>query len=465
MGVAVRYALGIGLGPISARICKLARYARQVLHEQRGVRILQPANRAPDCGYLCFTVAGHDDAAVVKALADKMGTFLSTAHRQSRDADPARWEEPSTCVVAALHYYNTEHDIDTLAKHLKVLLINGSADTDLLEWVHIDELEPALPAVAVPHTPAAADNVGTGFCSALQEAMMLTESDARSAAGQADASRAAVVAAAVDGDRDGDNDGDNGVAMAASTGADRAGRKQSTRARSSTGASNHPSPNSGGGSLYASRSRSPSSVPNEDGTDSDGTDGDGVDSDGTDSDGTDGDGDSTPHRGPSPHMANSFLNFRTQSRAIPAGASTAALGANTPLFALGTPPSLLSLHHPMQSMTTHTHSHDHASEESAEMYLNGVCCNDEEIDDDVAEPAAAHTLGAHRSPSRPDLRATLCRPGSGRSKGGAAAQAGHPRVGSTASVDSGLDMPMLSTRPSGGHALMHCRLKPEDLRM
>ena len=117
LGVAIDYALDIGLGPIEARCRLLANRLRTGLAAIRGIEI-RDLGRAPGA-IVSFTVDGHDARAVVRdAAAAAITIGVSNPSSTRLDAE-ARALPP--VVRASPHYYNTEAEIDRLIERVSGL--------------------------------------------------------------------------------------------------------------------------------------------------------------------------------------------------------------------------------------------------------------------------------------------------------------------------------------------------------
>jgi len=117
LGVAVDYALELGIDAIWARIQELATQLRAKLQEVDGVTLL---DRGAVLGAtVTFTVDGHEPAAIRDFLAAR-GVNVSVMDRSSAQLDyGARGIE--TAVRSSVHYYNNENDLDRLVEGLKAL--------------------------------------------------------------------------------------------------------------------------------------------------------------------------------------------------------------------------------------------------------------------------------------------------------------------------------------------------------
>ena len=114
LGVAVEYALAIGLEAIEERCRTLAHRLRSGLGKLSDVR-LHDLGRQP-CAIVSFTVQGYE-AETVKARLSAAGINVSTSTPSSTLLD-AKARGLPTLVRASPHYYNTEEEIDGLVRML-----------------------------------------------------------------------------------------------------------------------------------------------------------------------------------------------------------------------------------------------------------------------------------------------------------------------------------------------------------
>jgi selenocysteine lyase/cysteine desulfurase len=115
LGVAVDYALELGVDAIWARIQELAGRLRDALREVEGVTLL---DRGAVLGAtVTFTVEGTEAADVQRRLG-KRGVNVSTMERTSAQLDfgPRGIE---TAVRSSVHYYNDDSDLDRLVEGVK----------------------------------------------------------------------------------------------------------------------------------------------------------------------------------------------------------------------------------------------------------------------------------------------------------------------------------------------------------
>ncbi|MGW3963883.1 aminotransferase class V-fold PLP-dependent enzyme [Amycolatopsis sp. NPDC005003] len=116
LGAAIDYALGWGLPSIESRVASLAATLRDRLAEA-GARVHDAGARK--CGLVTFSVDGTPAAEVKARLAEaNINTSLST--RTSAQYDFTARALPDM-VRASVHYYNTEDEIDLLAREVEKL--------------------------------------------------------------------------------------------------------------------------------------------------------------------------------------------------------------------------------------------------------------------------------------------------------------------------------------------------------
>lgn len=108
LGVAVDYALDLGLDAIEARVGALAGRLRDGLGSLDGVTVRDLGVR--QCGIVTFDVRGVDAADVRSALADHgVAVWVSEASQARIDMGDRRL---SSIVRASVHYLNTDDEID-----------------------------------------------------------------------------------------------------------------------------------------------------------------------------------------------------------------------------------------------------------------------------------------------------------------------------------------------------------------
>ena len=112
LGVAVDYALEIGMANIEARCRLLASRLRQGLKQIPGA-VVRDLGRNPSA-IVSFTLAGRDSEAVV-AAAGQAGITIGASDPASTLLD-ARKRDLPMLVRASPHYYNTETEVDRLVE-------------------------------------------------------------------------------------------------------------------------------------------------------------------------------------------------------------------------------------------------------------------------------------------------------------------------------------------------------------
>jgi selenocysteine lyase/cysteine desulfurase len=118
LGVAIDYALDIGIGPIEARCRLLAKRLRTGLAAIGGIEI-RDLGRTP-AAIVSFTVEGHEAPAVVSDAA-VAGITIGVSNPSSTRLDAEARALPPI-VRASPHYYNTEAEIDRLIEHVSGLM-------------------------------------------------------------------------------------------------------------------------------------------------------------------------------------------------------------------------------------------------------------------------------------------------------------------------------------------------------
>ena len=117
LGVAVDYALAIGLPEIEARVGQLAARLREELAAVPGVVLRDRGRRL--CGIVTFTVDGTDATLVQRSLAAaRINVSVSAATSAQLDLPPRGLAE---VVRASVHYYNTDAELDRLGQAVRAL--------------------------------------------------------------------------------------------------------------------------------------------------------------------------------------------------------------------------------------------------------------------------------------------------------------------------------------------------------
>jgi len=116
LGVAVEYALVLGLKNIERRVQRLGSLLRERLGEVKGVTI-QDLGRVRS-GLVTFTCEGDAAGEVMKGLKEK-GIAVRVSDRSSTLIDMER-RGLEELVRASVHYYNTEEEIERLCEAVRV---------------------------------------------------------------------------------------------------------------------------------------------------------------------------------------------------------------------------------------------------------------------------------------------------------------------------------------------------------
>ncbi len=104
---AVRYARGIGLASIEARVIELARDLRVALGDVKGVSVHDLGEKK--CGIVTFTKDGIDPRAMADSLrADGINVSVSPVTAARLDLEPRNL---AALVRASVHYFNTHEEI------------------------------------------------------------------------------------------------------------------------------------------------------------------------------------------------------------------------------------------------------------------------------------------------------------------------------------------------------------------
>jgi selenocysteine lyase/cysteine desulfurase len=122
LGVAVQYALDLGLDAIYARLQDLASSFRRRLSEVNGVTVHDAGSER--CGITTFS-AEQLDAEDIKAGLRARDVNVSVSSPPSTLLDATARNLP-TLVRASVHYYNTPNEIDAFIDHLTAILRDPS---------------------------------------------------------------------------------------------------------------------------------------------------------------------------------------------------------------------------------------------------------------------------------------------------------------------------------------------------
>ena len=117
LGVALEYAMALGLDRIESRVQSLAALLREKLAEVKGI-IVHDQGRVR-CGLVTFTYEPHPALAVMQWL-QSQGIAVRTIERSSTRIDMEQ-RNLDELVRASVHYYNTEAELDRLCAALRAM--------------------------------------------------------------------------------------------------------------------------------------------------------------------------------------------------------------------------------------------------------------------------------------------------------------------------------------------------------
>ena len=117
LGVAVDYALKLGLDAIFERLQHLASTLRTTLTAIEGVSVHDTGQTR--CGITTFSVEGIDAADIERHLRER-DVNVSVSSPPSTLLDATERNLP-TLVRASVHYYNTTREIKQFANHLSTI--------------------------------------------------------------------------------------------------------------------------------------------------------------------------------------------------------------------------------------------------------------------------------------------------------------------------------------------------------
>ena len=111
MGVAIDYALDIGIKNIEMRVKTLSDYLRKRLKETSEAVVLHSIG-SKQCGIVSFSIIGMEGADVAKTLREKYQINVSVSSPTSTLLDSRRRETNLNLIRASVHYYNDEREIE-----------------------------------------------------------------------------------------------------------------------------------------------------------------------------------------------------------------------------------------------------------------------------------------------------------------------------------------------------------------
>jgi selenocysteine lyase/cysteine desulfurase len=117
LGIAVEYALSLGIDAIRERVTYLAGHLRTSLAEQPGV-VVRDIGR-DKCGIVTFTVEGRDPTELRNLLRERHINVSVTSRSSTRVDMEARGLH--AMVRSSVHYYNTEEEVERLVSAVREL--------------------------------------------------------------------------------------------------------------------------------------------------------------------------------------------------------------------------------------------------------------------------------------------------------------------------------------------------------
>jgi cysteine desulfurase/selenocysteine lyase len=120
MGKAIDYAQSIGMEEIFARVQQLTRYALEQLRTLPGAQIYGPSNIAQRLSLLPFNVTGLEPDAIVAHL-EASGVIIEAGHFMATPI--LKRFNIERMARLAVHYFNTEQEIDRATALIRELLV------------------------------------------------------------------------------------------------------------------------------------------------------------------------------------------------------------------------------------------------------------------------------------------------------------------------------------------------------
>jgi cysteine desulfurase/selenocysteine lyase len=112
LGVAVDYALALGLGAIRDRVVRLAELLRERLRETPGVSVHER------CGIVTFAAGVEAESAKAQLARQRINVTTSSRRSTLLDMDARGL---TMLVRASVHYYNTEDEVDRFVRAVAAL--------------------------------------------------------------------------------------------------------------------------------------------------------------------------------------------------------------------------------------------------------------------------------------------------------------------------------------------------------
>lgn len=122
LGVAVDYALNLGLEAIRRRVYALAEGLREMLNDIPGVTVMDLG--VERCGIVTFAADTSDPEAIKHALGER-GINVSVSPPNSTRLD-AEARDLGDLVRASVHYFNTEEEVDRFCAELRGIIASSA---------------------------------------------------------------------------------------------------------------------------------------------------------------------------------------------------------------------------------------------------------------------------------------------------------------------------------------------------
>lgn len=123
LGTAIEYALQLGMGAIESRIVHLARKLRDHLNAIPDTKVMDLGSSSSQCGIVTFVVDGISPKAIKDHMHANHNVYIHTTSMLSSPLDGAKRILPSDGLVrASVTYFNTENEIECVAKSLRIFV-------------------------------------------------------------------------------------------------------------------------------------------------------------------------------------------------------------------------------------------------------------------------------------------------------------------------------------------------------